>query len=146
MVAPPPARRPSRQPLVPAIEACAAEAALTGERWRTLTWAGHQGRAQGRLRGPTRARGGWAAVRLHGRSAQHMPGQEAWLVEEYRTPGERKHYLSNLPARTTLKQLAATMVARWASEQAHQQLKEKLGLDHFEVAPGSDCIGTRCSA
>ena len=28
--------------------------------------------------------------------------------------------------------LAATIKARWACEQAHQQLKEELGLDHFE--------------
>jgi Transposase DDE domain len=28
--------------------------------------------------------------------------------------------------------LAATVKARWACEQAHQQLKEELGLDHFE--------------
>jgi hypothetical protein len=28
--------------------------------------------------------------------------------------------------------LAATIKARWICEQAHQQLKEKLGLDHFE--------------
>ena len=28
--------------------------------------------------------------------------------------------------------LAATIKARWVCEQAHQQLKEELGLDHFE--------------
>jgi SRSO17 transposase len=28
--------------------------------------------------------------------------------------------------------LAATIKARWICEQAHQQLKEKLGLDHLE--------------
>jgi SRSO17 transposase len=28
--------------------------------------------------------------------------------------------------------LAATIKARWICEQAHQQLKEELGLDHFE--------------
>ena len=32
----------------------------------------------------------------------------------------------------TLKMLAATIKARWICEQAHQQLKEELGLDHFE--------------
>jgi SRSO17 transposase len=31
-----------------------------------------------------------------------------------------------------LKTLAATTKARWVCEQAHQQLKEELGLDHFE--------------
>src|SRR5204863_9248375 len=46
--------------------------------------------------------------------------------------GERKYYLSNLPAETPLEELAATIKARWVCEQAHQQLKEELGLDHFE--------------
>src|SRR5208337_3074757 len=31
-----------------------------------------------------------------------------------------------------LRSLAATIKARWICEQAHQQLKEELGLDHFE--------------
>src|SRR5271154_911245 len=31
-----------------------------------------------------------------------------------------------------LRNLAATIKARWICEQAHQQLKEELGLDHFE--------------
>jgi SRSO17 transposase len=31
-----------------------------------------------------------------------------------------------------LRDLAATIKARWICEQAHQQLKEELGLDHFE--------------
>src|SRR4029079_7972920 len=46
--------------------------------------------------------------------------------------GEHKYYLSNLPTETPLKILAATIKARWLCEQAHQQLKEELGLDHFE--------------
>ncbi|WP_271552812.1 transposase, partial [Bradyrhizobium sp. CCBAU 45394] len=40
--------------------------------------------------------------------------------------------LANLPAMTDLRTLAATIKARWICEQAHQQLKEELGLDHFE--------------
>ena len=35
-------------------------------------------------------------------------------------------------ADATLKMLAAAMKARWNCERAHQQLKEKLGIDHFE--------------
>jgi SRSO17 transposase len=46
--------------------------------------------------------------------------------------GERKYYLANLPATADLRSLAATIKARWICEQAHQQLKEELGLDHFE--------------
>jgi len=46
--------------------------------------------------------------------------------------GEKKYHLANLPAGTDLGTLAATIKARWVCEQAHQQLKEELGLDHFE--------------
>ena len=70
--------------------------------------------------------------RIHDKGMQHMPGEEAWLVGERRASGERKYYLSNLPADTSLKTLAASIKARWVCEQAHQQLKEELGLDHFE--------------
>ena len=51
---------------------------------------------------------------------------------EHRTAGERKYYLSNLPADASLERLAALIKARWACEQLHQQLKDELGLDHFE--------------
>ena len=40
--------------------------------------------------------------------------------------------LSNLPPDTSLKSLAASVKARWICEQAHEQMKEELGLDHFE--------------
>lgn len=63
---------------------------------------------------------------------QCMPGEEVWLVGERRATGEQKYYVSNLPADATLKALATAVKARWICEQAHQQLKEELGLDHFE--------------
>src|SRR5262249_21346370 len=63
---------------------------------------------------------------------QHLPGEEAWLIGEHRMSGEKKYYLANLPAKTDLRTLAATIKPRWICEQAHQQLKEELGLDHFE--------------
>ena len=63
---------------------------------------------------------------------QCMPGDEVWLVGERRSTGEQKYYVSNLPADASLKLLAATIKARWICEQAHQQLKEEPGLDHFE--------------
>lgn len=133
MVPPPPARRPSRQPLVPATEAIGAEAVLEGQPWQELSW--RRG-TKGPLRAEFAARrvrvADGPAVCLHGRNNQHMPGEEVWLVGERRASGERKYYLSNLPADTALGRLAAAIKARWACEQAHQQLKEELGLDHFE--------------
>jgi SRSO17 transposase len=63
---------------------------------------------------------------------RHLPGDEAWLVGEHRASGEKKYYLSNLPADAPLEALAALIKARWVCEQLHQQLKDELGLDHFE--------------
>src|SRR5258705_2785999 len=70
--------------------------------------------------------------RIKNKSQQHLPGDEAWLIGEHRMSGEKKYYLANLPAKADLRTLAATIKARWICEQAHQQLKEELGLDHFE--------------
>jgi SRSO17 transposase len=130
---PPRARRPSSQSLVPATEAVSAEALLRNQYWRTITWP--RG-TKGPLRAAFAARrvrvADGPAVRLHGRNNQHMPGEEVWLVGERRASGERKYYLSNLPAGTPLRRLATAIKARWVCEQAHQQLKEELGLDHFE--------------
>lgn len=38
----------------------------------------------------------------------------------------------HMPGEAALKQLATAIKARWVCEQAHQQMKEELGLDHFE--------------
>ena len=133
MVAPPPARRPSSQPLVPATEAVSAEALLAEERWRAIAWRrGTKGPLKARFAARRVRVADGPGVRLHGRNNQHMPGEEVWLVGEHRASGERKYYLSNLPPDTDLKRLASAIKARWVCEQGHQQLKEELGLDHFE--------------
>jgi SRSO17 transposase len=62
----------------------------------------------------------------------HLPGEEAWLVCERRRNGEVKFHLTNHPETASLKALATAIKARWSCEQAHQQLKEEIGLDHFE--------------
>jgi SRSO17 transposase len=63
---------------------------------------------------------------------QHLPGQAAWLVCEARSSGERKYYFTNHPPNTPRRTLVRAIKARWACEQAHQQLKDELGLDHYE--------------
>jgi SRSO17 transposase len=63
---------------------------------------------------------------------RHGPGDEAWLVCERRPGGVKKYYLSNHRADMSLRALATIIKARWACEQMHQQMKEELGLDHFE--------------
>jgi SRSO17 transposase len=70
--------------------------------------------------------------RIRDKGQQHLPGDEVWLIGEHRASGEKKYYLANLPAKAGLRTLAAAIKARWICEQAHQQLKEELGLDHFE--------------
>lgn len=62
----------------------------------------------------------------------HVPGAPAWLVCERLSNGDQKYYLANLPASASAKKIVAAIKARWACEQAHQQMKEELGLDHFE--------------
>ena len=109
------------------------EAMLSGERWRKISW--RRG-TKGRLTCLFAARRVRIAEghkhRMQGNRMQCMPGNEVWLVGERRSTGEQKYYVSNLPADATLKMLAAAIKARWICEQAHQQLKEELGLDHFE--------------
>lgn len=120
--------RPRRHP-VPSVASVPAEQALATARWRRLTW-------RTGTKGPLSAR--FAAVRIvvadgtQNAGGQHLPGEAAWLVGEWRDTGERKYYLTNHPARTALRALASAIKARWSCEQAHQQLKEELGLDHFE--------------
>jgi SRSO17 transposase len=110
-----------------------AEAMLAKEKWRKVSW--RRG-TKGRLKCLFAARRVRVADghrhRMLDNRVQAMPGDEVWLVGERRSTGEQKYYVSNLPADATLKMLAATIKARWVCEQAHQQLKEELGLDHFE--------------
>jgi SRSO17 transposase len=63
---------------------------------------------------------------------RRLPGAAAWLVCERRSTGEVKYYLTNHPASTPTAQVVRAIKARWSCEQGHQQLKEELGLDHFE--------------
>ena len=110
-----------------------AEALLAEGKWQRVSW--RRG-TKGRLTCLFAARRVRVADghkhRMLDNRMQCMPGDEVWLVGERRSTGEQKYYVSNLPADATIKTLAATIKARWVCEQAHQQLKEELGLDHFE--------------
>src|SRR5271168_1234297 len=110
-----------------------AEAMLAKEKWKKISWRrGTKGRLTCLFAAcRVRVADGHKHRMLDNR-VQCMPGDEVWLVGERRSTGEQKYYVSNLPADTTLKLLVATIKARWVCEQAHQQLKEELGLDHFE--------------
>jgi SRSO17 transposase len=122
-----------RQRHIPDSKSVSAEAMLTGTSWRSVSWRrGTKGRLSARFAAVRVRVADGPPQRIRDRGAQHMPGDEVWLIGERRASGERKYYLSNLPIGTPIKVLARTIKARWICEQAHQQLKEELGLDHFE--------------
>ena len=97
--------------------------------FRALSW--RRG-TKGPLRATFSARRVRVADGPEAAGAQHLPGEERWLVCEHRTTDERKFHLASHPSDASLEQLAAAIKARWCCEQAHQQLKEELGLDHYE--------------
>jgi SRSO17 transposase len=122
-----------RQRHIPDRTSIAAEAMLADASWRTVTWRrGTKGRLSARFAAMRVRVADGPTQRIRDMGNQHMPGDEAWLIGERRASGERKYYLSNLPIDTPINTLASTIKARWVCEQAHQQLKEELGLDHFE--------------
>ena len=96
--------------------------------WRRVTW----------RNGPRRA---WHARFLAVRVTpvvlwrQHRDLHTQWLLCERpsgRSAAPLKWYISNLPPTTQLRPLVRAAHQRWAIEQQYQQLKEELGLDHFE--------------
>jgi SRSO17 transposase len=71
----------------------------------------------------------WPASRWqHGMCADAKP---VWLLVERRGE-EYRYYFSNGSPHMTLNQLVRLVKNRWPVEQGYQQLKEELGLDHFE--------------
>jgi SRSO17 transposase len=133
MIFPVAGRGRPRQRHVPDVRSIAAQAMLEGAAWRTVSWRrGTKGQLSARFAAVRVRVADGPPQRIGDMGAQHLPGEVVWLIGEHRATGERKYYLSNLPADTSLKLLAAAIKARWVCEQAHQQLKEELGLDHFE--------------
>jgi SRSO17 transposase len=126
------ARNP-RKHHIPNMSPVSAERMLASETWRKVSW--RRG-----TKGPLTCHFAARRVRIADghkhrildKGVSRMPGDEVWIIGERRSTGERKYYVSNMPKDAPLKTLAAAVKARWICEQAHQQLKEELGLDHFE--------------
>jgi SRSO17 transposase len=133
-----------RKNSIPDTLSVSAEIMLSKATWKKVSWRrGTKGSLSARF-ATTRIRiADGLPQRIRDEGQQHMPGEEAWLIGEWRSSGERKYYLSNLPPNTGLKMLAAAIKARWICEQAHQQMKEELGLDHSRGDHGRGCTGTR---
>lgn len=122
-----------RQRHVPNSLSIPAEDMLADAKWQTVSWRnGTKGKLKARFAAVRVRVADGPPQRIRDKGQQHLPGDEAWLIGEHRMSGEKKYYLANLPAKAGLLALAATIKARWVCEQAHQQLKEELGLDHFE--------------
>ena len=98
--------------------------ALPAKSFRTLTW--REGTAA-----PLRSR--FARVRV--RAAQgNRPRDEEWLLIEW-PKGEAeptRYWLSTLPAEISFKELVATVKMRWRIERDYRELKQELGLGHYE--------------
>jgi SRSO17 transposase len=69
--------------------------------------------------------GGWAT----GECAGAAP---IWLLIEEQADGQIKYAFSNLPVGTSRIAAVRLWRSRWPVEQGYQQMKEELGLDHFE--------------
>jgi SRSO17 transposase len=101
---------------------------LPPKAWRTVTWReGSQADLTSRF----------AALRVrpaHRDTLRSEPWPEEWLLIEWPEGAEEptKYWLSNLPPRTALKDLVHTAKARWRIERDYQELKQEIGLGHYE--------------
>jgi SRSO17 transposase len=74
---------------------------------------------------------------IHLRHKAHKNGEElpvCWLLCEWPSKASEptKYWLSNLPADTPLRDLVRLGKLRWRIEHDYRELKDALGLDHFE--------------
>jgi SRSO17 transposase len=84
-----------------------------------------------------RMRSRFAALRVrvaHRDYWRSEPHPEQWLLIEWPTtePEPTKYWLSNLPASIALRKLIAIAKLRWRIERDYEELKQELGLGHFE--------------
>ena len=97
---------------------------LPASSWRTIEW--REG-----TNAPLASR--FARVRCRAAHGDR-PREEEWLLIEWpRSEAEPTHYfLSNLPETISLEDLVATVKMRWRIERDYLELKQELGLGHYE--------------
>src|ERR1700761_8846574 len=117
-------RRPEHQP------ALVKEVApgLPKRAWRTVTW---------REGSKSELTSRFAALRVrpaHRDTLRSEPWPEEWLLIEWPEGSDEpsKYWLSNLPPHTSLKHLVHVAKARWLIERDYQELKQEIGLGHYE--------------
>ena len=101
---------------------------LPARAWRRVTW------REGSRNGLTSR---FAALRVrpaHRDQKRGEPWPEEWLLVEWPKGAAEpaKYWLSNLPPRTALKDLVRIAKARWLIERDYQELKQEIGLGHYE--------------
>ena len=120
----------TRRLLAPGVQSLAVSALATEQRskaWRLITWRHGTNR-------PWRARFFAQRVTPAHDWRERRVAPEVWLLCERdlgSTP-RTKYYLVDLPATASLKALVQLAHQRWAIEQQYQELKDEVGLDHFE--------------
>lgn len=104
-------------------------AAVLPERsWRIVRWReGTRGTMQSRF----------AAVRVrpaHRDAKRHEPREVEWLLIEWPTTESEptKYWLSTVPERASLDDLVRLTKIRWRIERDYEEMKNELGLDHYE--------------
>ena len=121
--------RPRKHPSLSHKALSAREIIHTRGGFRPITW-------RTGTKGPLRGQFSMLRVRIADgpemAKGRCQPGTPAWLICEKRSDGELRYYFSNYPPETSRTALARTVKARWACEQPHQQMKQELGLNHYE--------------
>src|ERR1700733_2819252 len=117
-------RAPDHQPL--SVKQLAIS--LPSSAWKDVGW--RQG-----SHGILRSR--FAAVRVrpaHRDEKRTAPRPEEWLLMEWPKEAAEptKYWLSNLPAKTAVKPLVKLAKHRWIIERDYEELKQELGLGHYE--------------
>jgi SRSO17 transposase len=100
--------------------AAAIAAAIPDGEWQRVSW------GEG-TKGDLAAR--FVAIRIRPAKSR---GERWLLCERSLTNDERKYYLLNLDATATLHALVTLVRSRWPIEQQYRELKDELGIDHFE--------------
>lgn len=119
-------RRPYYQGQPRTLSALAA--ALPSSVWHTVRWReGSRGAQQSRF----------AACRVqpaHGHAQERAELPRVWVLMEWPVESEAptRYWFSNLGEDLSLPRLVQLAKLRWRVEQNYQQLKEELGLDHYE--------------
>ena len=94
--------------------------------WRPVSW--REGSA-GQLSGRFAARRVQVAPTRH---RDHLDGEEWLIVQDAEAPGDRRFWLSSLPADTPIEDLVRHVKGRYRVEQDYRELKQEVGLAKFE--------------